>query len=649
MKLDILKWLTPLVLLLATACGYDELVVQPDEPPVEKETPYVELRIAVPLANPASTRANPMGGEEGNGREPGTLKEDLIHDINVFFYIEDDGKGMDSDDAVLIKRFYYNLDNDNDPDNSKLWYGDPMQPVEFEGEDYYKPYYEKGYVVIKLKCTEEDLKKIDQNNGVNFVAVANVGSIQFIEGMKLSELRETQYEYYGNSWNSAYDEGSMNAEKMDYFQMSTAYNGNYPIGGQYTGDNKIKKTDSEYTGTTTLQRVYARLDLWYNHANAITEGTGTNAKVKELKYSIVEYDNDKKMDVVVKGEDGNNDFADVYITNILPVNIMQKPSFLFKKVIELPDDDTWNALTNYTVWNSTSTVWTTGTSKWGGKETPSGIPTSKPNDLPTNYVIERHTAEKNSDGIAGDLTAWYGTTRTEQVKTDIVSTAKGSMNGYYHGTPNSASTPDYGCDRIAILSYANENTHPTDCYHSNYLTGMAFRAVYVPEKIYSSYGDVTDEEGKTTTKLIEATSKPDKIYRYSPTTKDQVEKNSIYFTDRSEAEKYANAHPQDMAIITPKKPSENEDAYFTATEHDGKWGFICYYNLWLRHYNDEGDDPQINYPMEYATVRNNIYRVAVSFRGPGDPTPTMREPDTMKARIFVRKWNYREEDKLVYD
>ncbi|MDE6422957.1 MAG: fimbria major subunit, partial [Muribaculaceae bacterium] len=64
-------------------------------------------------------------------------------------------------------------------------------------------------------------------------------------------------------------------------------------------------------------------------------------------------------------------------------------------------------------------------------------------------------------------------------------------------------------------------------------------------------------------------------------------------------------------------------------------GIKCYYNLWLRHYNDENADPQLSYPMEYAIVRNNIYRVALSFSGPGDPTPTMREPDTMQARIFV--------------
>ena len=85
--------------------------------------------------------------------------------------------------------------------------------------------------------------------------------------------------------------------------------------------------------------------------------------------------------------------------------------------------------------------------------------------------------------------------------------------------------------------------------------------------------------------------------------------------------------------------------YTTEYLDENTLGFVCYYNLWLRHYNDEKADPQEAYPMEYATVRNNIYRVSISFNGPGDPEPTMRDPDTMQARIFVRKWNLRTDDK----
>lgn len=633
----------PLAVLLATACGHDDLV--PDDVYVEETTPYVELRIAVPLANPSATRANPMGGEEGNGRERGTLNEDKIHDINVFFYIEQKdaagkGLGMDSE-TDIIKSFYYNLDNENDPDNSKLWYGDPQKPDEYNGDDYYEPYYEKGYWVIKLKCTEEDLKKIDQNGGVNFVAVANAGPIQDMEGKTLDNLRNTQLGYFQNSWSKSYDAMTMNASNMDYFMMSTAYNDNYTYGYQQTGDNKINKSGDEYTGTTTLQRLYARLDLWYNKTdNAITEGSGKDEIVKELKYCIVD---DK--DNSVKTEEGNKDFADVYITDVLPVNVMQTPSYLFKKVTNFGED-----------WSDWTTSGFTGKTsfKWGGKESPGNVPTATAgNDRPLNYVMEPTTLAKKNAGNS-DLETWYKGTRTSVVKENIRTAGNGDLKKYYHGVPNSASDPDYGCNHISIISYANENTHPTDCFHSNYLTGMAFRAVYVPENIYTDYTMTTStgEDGKTVTTTTLQALDPNvtsinggKIFRYSPTTKEQKESNSLYFTSKAKAEDYAKDHPGDMAIISEGYAAEKH----TLADGTRKWGFVCYYNLWLRHYNDESGDPTENYPMEYATVRNNIYRVSVSFRGPGDPEPTMREPDTMKARIFVRKWNYKEEPTINFD
>ena len=170
----------------------------------------------------------------------------------------------------------------------------------------------------------------------------------------------------------------------------------------------------------------------------------------------------------------------------------------------------------------------------------------------------------------------------------------------------------------------------------------------MPAHIYEAYTETTDTEtGITKKELTEMTSEKKSnivdgttIYRYSPSKREgQSEAESLYFYDKAAMDAYAKDHPQDYAEITEYKSERLGSTIL---------GFGCYYNLWWRHYNDESADPQLTYPMEYATVRNNIYRVAVSFSGPGDPSPTMREPDTMQARIFVRKWNYRTEDKPLY-
>ncbi|MDE6637094.1 MAG: fimbria major subunit [Muribaculaceae bacterium] len=608
-KLDILKWLLPLVVLLATACGHDDLVL-PDEYQEEPPTPYVEIRIAVPLANPYGTRANPMGGEEGNGRERGVLNEDKVHDINVFFYR--DGDGMNGNDTTTIGyHFYYNIQNKEDALNTKV--------DSISEED---TYFGARYYTFKFKYWKGD-GNISETNGMKFLAVANAGDM----GQNIKTLGQLRnYGLDDNTWQNTYDAFSQDASTKDYFLMSTAYN-EENTSGQRVGNNTIQEgSNGEYSGTTTLQRMYARLDLWYNKsANAITTVSGNNEKVTELRYAVENATSNK-----------------VYITNVLPVNVMQKPSFLFKKVtkeITLFDKSGLSAAldaNNYL---------------WGGKESPT---VNSSNDRPRNYVIERHTLDKNSSGT-GELNTWYGNSMASQVKTDITSVEKGKLSGYYHGAPASESNPDYGCNQIAIISYANENTHPTDCFHSNYLTGMAFRAVYVPGNIYKDFSENTtkDENGndKVTYELdpvADNESIGDTIYRYSPTAAALEEAKSLYFTDRDKAEDYAKKNPGDMAVITSYKAEKH-----TLSDGSQKWGFICYYNLWLRHYNDVDDvdsktDPHEHLPMEYATVRNNIYRVSVDFSGPGDPEPTMREPDTMKARIYVRKWNYREEDEIIF-
>lgn len=590
--------MTMTVGVLAAACGHDDLVM----PDVEEDTtpPYVELHIAVPLANPSPTRSNPMGGEEGNGRERGILNEDKIHDINIFFYRDD--KGMNGYDNTKIEYpFFYNFQNPNDYLNSQV---DSILET--------NKYFGKKYITLKFPYWSTG--DISETKDMKFLAVANAGPLKGIT--TLGELRDYEFTDDSGTWQKTYDQFSRNASKMDYFLMSTAYNDAYIYGGQSTGDNTIKEGDKgEYSGVTTLQRMYARLDLWYKKSkNAVT----TDEKVAELKYQVIDGNGNP-----IKDSEKNVVKNTVYLTNVLPVNVMKSPSYLFKKVTD--------GLSSFTL----SDLAACASFSWGGKESPAEGPytSSSTLDRPQNYVIERHTTDKSADGSDGDVSKWFGLSAASTVGTSedngILNAANGKMSDYYHGEPASKDDAGFDCDQIAIISYANENTHPTDCFHSNYLTGMAFRAVYVPEKIYSGYS-----EGNP--KLwVEADGNPTNVYRYSPSVGGVDESKSFYFTSKEAAEAYGKANPQDNAVITE----------FTAQQHDGKWGFTCYYNLWLRHYNDESADPQTAYPMEYATVRNNIYRVKVSFSGPGDPTPTMREPDTMQARIFVRKWNLRQEDK----
>ena len=325
----------------------------------------------------------------------------------------------------------------------------------------------------------------------------------------------------------------------------------------------------------------------------------------------------------------------LYVYNILPVNVMQKPSYLFKKVTsKLNSPDSWKC----------DDLMKVKSFNWGGLED------TDVSGIPSTYVMERTTTQKKLDGSTlSDYTDWFGDSRVDKVIDNIQNADNGKF-GVYYSESRVASGNDpttYDCDRISIISYANENTHPTDCFHSNYLTGLAFRGIYIPAKIYKGYTSAfVEAEGSliemTAADKVDFDTEKGEIYRYSPSNREEVrESEALYFSNYEALEAYRKDHPEDSAIETRFSavgaPDENQ------------LGFVCYYNLWLRHYNDEKADPHMSYPMEYATVRNNIYRVKVSFNGPGDPEPTMREPDTMQARIFVRKWNYREEETFYFD
>lgn len=69
--------------------------------------------------------------------------------------------------------------------------------------------------------------------------------------------------------------------------------------------------------------------------------------------------------------------------------------------------------------------------------------------------------------------------------------------------------------------------------------------------------------------------------------------------------------------------------YGTRTYEDA----TCYYTWWVRHSNDNDDAKGI---MEYAIVRNNIYKLTVeSIYSLGDPVPGDEE---LNVKVYVNNW-----------
>lgn len=74
----------------------------------------------------------------------------------------------------------------------------------------------------------------------------------------------------------------------------------------------------------------------------------------------------------------------------------------------------------------------------------------------------------------------------------------------------------------------------------------------------------------------------------------------------------------------------------------------CYYTWWVKHSND-GDDTTVG-PMEYAIVRNNIYKLTVkSVAGLGGDVPggTPEEGDDIVIHVKVKDWTLLREEEII--
>lgn len=335
-----------------------------------------------------------------------------------------------------------------------------------------------------------------------------------------------------------------------------------------------------YLFSMDIERVAARLDF-------VTDGSTqvVTAGLKELQYVA---------------NDGGTDVADVYVTHVRPFNVMQQPTYLLKRVASNP-------------YTGAGTRYLADELAYSDAVAASAAPL---------YIVEPHTAFKDADKKGRDdseLSKWFGDSRyvmaylnpssffTEKYRVHhSVTTKDGFESGLSHDDA-------LNCDYY-VLDYANENTMTPAGSLSTTITGYLIKADYVPRTVQKLNAGGTALEPASYTRGSD-------FYRYVPMVTEFDESKVRYFTTRAAAEFYAAQHP--------------EQAY-DITEHlQGK----SYYPVFIRHDNSGGSIDVT--PMEYGIVRNNIYRLRVSFFGPGYNTlpdvPDLK-PLGIKPYLFTRPW-----------
>ena len=289
----------------------------------------------------------------------------------------------------------------------------------------------------------------------------------------------------------------------------------------------------------------------------------------------------------------------------------------------------------------------------------------------TNYVLDPWTADKtsanNSFTIGGEAKMaedlygeWFG-----NISQDL---------NYWAAYVHPGTDVTVGTEKWQRIGYTLENTTAAEEAGKRYSTGVVFKAKFHPQGVanytdgatffehgttlYASmedmmkvfYGKKFDQLGNiancstwgevrqfiTSTLLNDDPSGYDKYLEGLAEGKDDnaavADVNSLTWSNYMQKEcGYSRDGSGNVVLDQNDKVTRIAlQPYGTRTYEDA----TCYYTWWVRHSNDNNDDAKDI--MEYAIVRNNIYKLTVeSIYSLGDPVPGDEE---LNVKVYVNNW-----------
>lgn len=532
---------------------------------------YVQLSFST-AAN-GLTRANPNGGEQGDGLEAGQTYENAVRSAVAFLFAHnDDGVNAANPAAVTVTPVRFGTVTGNG----------------------------RTYTTEAQRVGDIDYGQYD------VIVVANPGDDN--RWSSVSTLKDLQDKIMKTAWTQ-----NANGTYTD-FLMASADDAVTPL--NVTEDNTTEANAAKTA--VSVERVAARVD--YNAQNEYT--------CKDPMY----------------------DGATVEITGATIVNRLTAGSYLLKRVaddvngtnLEYLGDET---ATNTVAINYVLDPWT---------------------ELKTQQNLEDEVFEVNGQNVeASGLydAETYIPTRSDNPE-DWAGYCKAGVD---------ATEDDY-----LRVGYALENTTGKLETSLNYNTGIVFKAQFHPvgvngytdEQTFFTYNGViyptlTDMMGQLNGQEDFSTDVGEAITDL--TSWDELKDFAASITNdptgyRTYLEDYADTHSAEefntadelkweyylsykLGVFENSQdgPEINQNDINTRAVLYKSSGELlrtyykgqCYYIWWLRHSND-GDDEK-NGVMEYAVVRNNIYKVSVnSIYSLGGDIPDNEQLD---ARVYVNKWS----------
>lgn len=563
--------------LMAASCSMGDDMECPPEGGGTPGTGSAFIQLSFGMADAQGTRANPDGGEDGDGHEAGQTNENSVSTAVAFLF--DANVTVDGDASTPITPVYF----------------PSVNPTDEGGTDI-----DAVYETIPVQTTVE-------NGDYNVIVVANPGDDRWWEQAENQTLGAVRDHIQKEAW--------------------TETNGNYTNFLMSSADEPTEKltinnnSESEpATVTVNVERMAARVDYLAKNEYTCTDPAYNGATVE--------------------------------ITGATIVNRLTAGSYLLKRVANDVNSQTPEYL---------------------GREKATGT-----DMLATNYVLDPWTALKTQQNLTGTPFTING--------------APASAAGLYDTEtyiPTRSDNPedwDGYCkagvdateDGYLRVGYALENTTAQLETSLNYNTGIVFKAQFHPvgvdgytddQTFFTYNGEIypmlTDMMGQLNEQEDFSTYVGKKIAAL--TSWDDLKNFAASITNdptgyRKYLEKYAQDHSAEEFQTTDELqwkyylnynlgvfensqdgPEINQNDINTRAvlyESSGEllrtyYKGQCYYIWWLRHSNDGNDET--NGVMEYAIVRNNIYKVSVSsIYSLGGDIPDNEQLD---ARVYVNKWS----------
>ncbi|MBR3472376.1 MAG: hypothetical protein IKH22_07315, partial [Prevotella sp.] len=306
-----------LLLAMLTSCQWMKEDLE-DQIADNSASRYINITVSVSASENPVTRANPTGGETGDGLEKGLARENKVDNITLIFYEDNAGiNTTNADTKVAFFATYPVTETDNNPfghnhnldDPNVGWTGDANHQESNTNEVIYST----GDQVL-----DENL--LDVTKTYHAIVVANAPqallSAITVNETPIAQVREMVV-------SAVYSGSGVNINAQN-FVMSSERDATVTFTNRKTDEEK--NTITYYFECIHIERLAARIDFW--------------AKTKDpddLTYKAVEYVDESGNDIPAgyrynvgkKNKHGRNDIF--VLTRITPFNLMAGDEYLLKR------------------------------------------------------------------------------------------------------------------------------------------------------------------------------------------------------------------------------------------------------------------------------------------------------------------------------